>query len=139
MLRSTGRMMWRLAAAGTVLVFGFPTVAVAEGCEGSAWAAPFKWGPESRDGGAFFGYPRMRMAYDWDVGGNVETYVCTQGWGFDEKNPHGGWFDTGCDKHGGKGLAPWGNNAATPKFRARTAGPNGAVIAWGCGDGGPER
>ena len=136
MSRSTGRKMRRLGAAGMALAFGFPTVAAAKGCEGSAWAAPGTWGPESKWRGAAFGYPGMLRSYKWDVGGNVETFVCTQGWGFDDEHPNGGWFGTGCDKHGGEGLVPWGNNAASPKFRARTVGPNGVVVAWRCGDGG---
>jgi hypothetical protein len=138
MLRITGKRMRRLAAAGMVLAFGFPSVAVARGCEGRAWAAPGTWGPESKWRGAFFGYPRMQMAYRWDVGGNVETFVCTQGWGFDENHPRGGWFGTGCSKNGGEGKVPWGNNAASARFRAKTVGPNGVIVAWRCGDGGPR-
>jgi hypothetical protein len=135
MLRSRGRRMCGLAAAG-ILAFGFPSAAVARGCEGRAWAAPGTWGPTSKWGGANSGYPGMQMAYRWDVGGNVDTFVCTQGWGFDKEHPNGAWFGTGCDKNGMTGEVPWGNNLASAKFRARTAGPNGVIVAWRCGDGG---
>ena len=136
---STGRKTRRLAAAGMALAFGFLPIAAAQACEGAAWAPPGFWGPESKWRGAGFGYPGMMRSYKWAVGGNVPTYVCAQGWGFDDAHPHGDWFDVGCSKTGMEVSVPWGNNAASPRFHAKTAGPNGAIVEWQCGDGGPRR
>jgi hypothetical protein len=130
---STKKRLLRSAAVGVIVAFGFPDAAYAA-CGGSAWAKPYGWGPVSSGRQARLGHPGYEQQYKWNHGGNVETYVCVQARGFDENgNEH--WYapgGVGCGKGGGSGTVPWGNNAAIPKFRARSAGPNGVVVAWRC-------
>lgn len=130
---SARKKLRRAAAAGVVLAFWFPDVAEAA-CGGSAWAKPYGWGPVSSGGTYIFGHPGHEQRYQWQHGGNVETYVCVQALGYDE-NGQERWYRPGgiaCGKSGGSGKVPWGNNAAIPKFGARSAGPNGVAISWRC-------
>lgn len=127
------RSVLRAAAAGVVFAFAFPDAAYAA-CGGSAWAKPYDWGPVSDGRQVKWGKPGYQQQYKWHVSGNVETYVCVQGRGFDENNKEQ-WYAPGgfaCGKGDGSGKVPWGHNAAQPKFRARSAGPNGVVVAWRC-------
>jgi len=101
-------------------------MSIAAACGSTAFTNPTGGlGPESMSNCGVAGSPGFNLAYRW----SHSTYVNVCGQGSYYSNGVKNWTFAGCGQSGG-GIVPWGNNLATPSFRASGVALTAVAVPW---------